>query len=405
MIQNDTQVVILAAGKATRFRTGKTKLLEKICGQEMIMYPTTLFCGLNVPTTLVVGYQKELIQEKVREYHHDMVTFAVQEVQRGTGHAILSSKAFWHRDNILICNGDCPLITQEIIEELYAQHSATNAAVSFVTAHNADASLGGYGRVVKADNSIKIVEAKDFVGDATTHCCVNAGIYLVKRDFLESAIVRIGTNNKSNEFYFTDIIELASLDKQVVTMVDASFDRIRGINTLQELWIAEQIKRAELIRYWMESGVQFSVAQNVHIDLMVSIGSGSRIGSGVQLLGHTIVGSNCDVQEFSLLENAQLEDSVTIYPHSIVKDTYIEREAAVGPFVHLFDNTRIGVGAVVGTFVEIKNSCIDAYAKAEQRVCSALTCIPIDRKEMSCLSDSLADVVYSSSVTDTNCSQ
>jgi bifunctional UDP-N-acetylglucosamine pyrophosphorylase/glucosamine-1-phosphate N-acetyltransferase len=362
MIHDDTQVIILAAGKSTRFRTGKTKLLEKICGQEMIVYPTKLFRAMNLQTALVVGYQKELIRDKVHEYHQNAVQFVVQESQRGTGHAILSSKEIWCRENILICNGDCPLVTPEIIEDLYAQHKATNAAISFVIAHNADPSIGGYGRVVKQGDSIKIVEAKDFVGDVNAHCCVNAGIYLVKKDFLESCIAQIGSNNKSNEFYFTDIIELASVAQKTVTTVTASFDRVRGINTLQELWVAEQIKRAELIKFWMERGVQFSVAQNVHIDLSVSIGSGSRIGCGVQLLGTTKIGDRCDIQEFCVVENSVCEDNVTIYSHCIVKNSHIEEGAQIGPFAHVREHTHIGKHARISNFVEIKKSAVSAGA-------------------------------------------
>lgn len=361
----DIQAIILAAGKATRFRTGKTKLIEKICGQEMILYPTKLLEKMQVPTTLVVGYQKELVQELVNAHHAGMVTFVTQEVQRGTGHAILLSKEVWNQKHILIANGDCPLLTEEIVAQLYEQHIETDAAISFVVAHNADPSLGGYGRIVQQEESVKIVEAKDFVGDANTHCCVNAGVYMVKRAFLESCIAQIDTNNKSNEFYFTDIVALASERKLTITMVNASFDRIRGINTLQELWIAEQIKRSELIKYWMEQGVQFSVAQNVHIDLSVTIGSGSRIGAGVHLLGSTCIGSNADIQEFSLIENSRLADNVTIYSHCVIKNAHIDEGAQVGPFVHARDNAQIGKGAVIGSFLEVNNSITMPESKAQ----------------------------------------
>src|SRR5579871_4996801 len=121
MITN-VQAIILAAGKATRFGTGKSKLLEKICGQEMILYPTKVFESLSIPTTLVVGYQKESVIDAVKKAHGDAVSFVVQEKQEGTGHAILCSQQTWHKEHILIINGDCPLVTVDIIEQLYAKH-------------------------------------------------------------------------------------------------------------------------------------------------------------------------------------------------------------------------------------------------------------------------------------------
>ena len=152
-----------------------------------------------------------------------------------------------------------PLITKDIIESLYHQHMATNAAVSFVIAHNNDPALEGYGRIIRTGKHVEIVEAKEFKGDPEEHCCINAGIYLVRRDFFEQSIDELEVNAVSHEFYITDLIKNASQKHLTVTTVPAPFDRVRGINTFQELWAAEQIKRAELIRYWMEHGVRFSV--------------------------------------------------------------------------------------------------------------------------------------------------
>ena len=164
MFSNKVQAIILAAGKSTRFNTGRTKLLEKICGQEMILYTTRLLEQLNIPITVVVGYQKDAIQEVITRHHHNSINFVVQEEQCGTGHALMCTQPIWERENILIMNGDVPLVTTDIIENLYEKHIHSHADISFVIAHNADPVIGGYGRVVKSENSIKIVEARDFDG-------------------------------------------------------------------------------------------------------------------------------------------------------------------------------------------------------------------------------------------------
>lgn len=349
------QAIILAAGKSTRFQTGKTKLLEKICGQEMIIYITKLLERANIPTTMVVGYQKELIIEAVKNNHITDIQFVTQEVQKGTGHAILSSRDTWNQQDILICNGDCPLLTENTIEELYETHIASDAAISFIVAHNADPSVKGYGRIVESNGVIKIVEAKDFTGDATTDCCINAGIYLIKKEFLTQYIDSLNTNNNSNEFYLTDLIEIASKNGKKVTTVTASFDQIRGINTLEELWIAQQIKRAEIIKYWMHNGVRFALAQNVHIDLPVTIGQGSYIGGGVQLLGNTQIGQACAIYDFSSIENSMLHNDVTVFSHSVIKDATIEDHTQVGPFAHIHDHAHIEKNTCTGSFSEITN--------------------------------------------------
>ena len=365
MITN-LQAIVLAAGKSTRFNIDKSKMLEKICGQEMILYTTRLLEQLKIPTTVVVGYQKEAVQEPIINFHKDRIHFEVQEEQHGTGHAILCARNSFKEEHILIMNGDMPLVTSDIIERLYNKHIESQASVSFIVAHNDDPSGVSYGRVVKANNNkIKIVEAKDFNGDYTDHCCINAGIYIVSKRFLENNIEVIEKNDESKEFYFTDIIKIASDQNETITTIQTSFDRIRGINNFQELWAAEQIKRAELIKYWMDCGVRFSVAQNVHIDLDVTIGSGSYIACGVHILQGSKIGQNCYIHEFSAVENSTLEDNVTILSHCIIKDSYIGYAASVGPFAHVTSSSRLEAHAVIGNFVEVKRSTIGIHSKAK----------------------------------------
>lgn len=359
------QAIILAAGKSTAFNTNRTKLLEKICGQELILYPTRLLASMHIPTTVVVGYERERVQEALTAHHNQDISFVVQEEQHGTGHAILCARNAWNSEHILIMNGDMPLVTENIIQRLYAKHIDSNATISFVTAHNADPSLDGYGRVVQQDNQIRIMEAHELPRDTHEHCCIDAGIYIVKRSFLEESIDEIEKNEVSKEFYFTDIIKIASAKDNLIATISAPFDCIRGINTFQELWVAEQIKRAELIKHWMDRGVRFSVAQNVHIDLNVTIGAGSLIGSGVHLLGSTNIGSNCNVHEFSLLDNVTLGDTSTVYSHCIIKDSVLGMQVKVGPFAHVHADNSIGNESVIGNFVEIKRSRIGSRVKAK----------------------------------------
>jgi len=365
MLSKDIQAIILAAGKSTRFGSGRTKLLEKICGREMIIYLTKLMESLNIPTTVVLGYQKDTIQSLITKNHSESsIEFVEQTTQKGTADAVLASEKTWANDNILVINGDCPLINADIIESLIQKHLESNAAVTFVTAHNPDPA-SGYGRVIKTDDSIEIIEAKHFTGDTHKHCCVNAGIYIFKKDFLKNNCPQITPNETTQELYITDLIRIANEQGLRVETIEAPFDRIRGINTFKELWAAEQIKRSELISNWMDQGVRFHAPHAVHIDVTVSIESGSMIGCSAHLYGNTKIGKNCRIESFTQLNNATIGDNVIIDSHSIIKNSTVEDNAKIGPFAHIHSQSTIGKNTIIGNFVEVKQSSIDEDTKAK----------------------------------------
>ncbi len=331
----------------------------------MIMYPINLLKNLEIPTTLVVGYQADAVKTITAKYTVENLSFIEQTQQLGTGDALLCTRSAWKAKNILVINGDMPLITQDIIQDLIETHTKENAAISLAMAHNTDPSLKGYGRIVKDNDGIKIIEAKHFSGDTAISCCINAGIYLINTEFLESHAHELKQNPETNEFYITDLIEIASRYKFKVTTISANFDNIRGVNTLKELWAAEQIKRAELIAYWKEKGVYFSLAQSVHIDLNVSIGAETIVGVGSQILGNTQIGSRVTIGMGCVIYNSQIEDDVVINPCTVISNTKIEAGAQVGPFAHIRSNSVIGKSSVIGNFVEVANSTIGTNSKSK----------------------------------------
>ncbi len=359
------QAIVLAAGKSSRLKTGKTKLVEKICGQEMILYPTKVLNNLNIPTTLVVGFQKELIEEVITTHFGSKINFIEQKNQHGTGHALACSQSIWTAENILIINGDMPLITTQIIQDLYTKHTLENSAFSFITSHNCESTSTGYGRVVEKNNTLQIVEAKEFEGDLSENCCINAGIYLIKRSFLEEYLPKLQKSSITEEWYITDLVKLASENNLIVTTLSVSFDLIRGINTFKELWAVEQVKKAEIIQYWMNNGVRFTIAQNVHIDQSVTIESGSSIDSGVQLRGKTQIGKNCTIGAFSLITDSIIGDECTVYSHTVITDSSLKSFIKAGPFAHIHEKTIIEDNSVIGNFVEVKRSIIGKNSKAK----------------------------------------
>lgn len=363
--KSSVQVVILAAGRSTRFKIGQTKLSFLICGQEMILYPVKLFQKLNMPMCLVVGYQKEVVQAIV-ERSGIPATFVEQTEQKGTAHAVACTRQHWSADDILIMAGDSPLVNEDVIQELIETHYKTRATITFVSAHNSDPALRGYGRILKRGNTISIIERSDpRYDDLDDQCCINSGIYIVKRAFLEQFLDQIKPSAETGELYLTDMIHLACGAGHKVELVHVPFDLIRGVNTLKELWTVEHIKRSELISYWMSHGVRFSTAQHVHIDTDVTLGVGTFIGTGVVLLQGTNIGAHCVIDAGSVIGNTTIGDHTIVHPHSVVYDSVIGAHCNVGPMAHIRKGSVIGEHSYIGNFVEVSGSKIGTYTKAK----------------------------------------
>ena len=361
---HNIQAVILAAGKSTRFKTGKSKLLQKICGQEIILYGTKLLEDLHIPSTIVVGFQKEEVLDVLHAHMQTSFSVVVQEEQRGTGDAVRCTRSTWNAENILIINGDTPLLTSQIIQELYDKHVATKSAITFVTAAHPEPSES-YGRVIQYDGKLMIVESNEFKDDPQEYCNINAGIYLIKRSFLEDNINKLDINNPKQEFYLTDLVKIAGQTNLKVETLLVPFDNVRGVNNFKELWAAEHIKRSELIHHWMLHGVRFNFPQNVHLDLNVSIGSGTEVGAGAQLRDGTQIGSDCIISEHCIIERSKIADRAIILPFTVITDSHIETCANVGPFAHIRNHSMLGSHATIGNFVEIKKSIIGSHTKAK----------------------------------------
>lgn len=356
------QAIILAGGRSSRFKTGKSKLLEKICGQEMVLYVTKLMESLQLPMTVLLGYAHEPLQKLIMD-HHPTAVCALQPEQLGTGHALACTQATWCADTLLIMNGDMPLLTKEIVQQLIKEHVQHNATISFIIAHNPDPS-NAYGRIVKEQGTIRIVEAAELSNDFHEDCCINAGVYLMKRSFVEKYLSSLACH-ATQEFYITDLIHLAAQQGEKVHTVLAPFDVVRGVNTLKELWVAEHIKRSELITYWMSQGVRFTAAQNVILDATVTLGAGTVIGNGVHILHNSTIGSGCLIDSFSMIYNSQLANNVTVHSHSLIYDSVVKAHCAIGPFARIEAHTTLAEHSIVGNFVQIKKSTVGKHVKAK----------------------------------------
>lgn len=165
-------------------------------------------------------------------------------------------------------------------------------------------------------------------------------------------------NNTKKELYLTDLIKIAGELGYAVETIAASFDHVRGINTLKELCAAEHIKRSELIYSWMERGVHFTSAQTAQIDLNSTIGAGTCIEAGVKITAGSRIGENCTIEAFSHIDNSLLANDVHVKPYSIIKDSTIGAHTSIGPFAHIRTNSCIGTESIIGNFVEVSQSTV-----------------------------------------------
>lgn len=363
MGENATRAIVLAAGGSKRFRRRKSKLLARICGRVMVVFPLKILEELQIPTTLVLGYQADELKSEVARVGIRNINYVVQPELLGTGNAVGFSRDAWDQENILILNADVPLLTTDLIKDLLKQHNEKRATISFLSTYVMNPE--GYGRVVEKDGKVQIFEERDCPDNLKDVNKINVGIYVVKRSFLQENIQRLEKNVVSGEFYITDLIDIASKQGLLVQTVPAPFDKVRGVNTLQELWAVEQIVRSNLIKYWMNRGVRFELAQNIHIDIDVKIDEDSFIGTGVHLLNGTTIARNCFIGAFTIVDGSSIGEGCMIHSHSVIQDSKIGKSVHAGPFARLRNNVVIADDVTVGNFVEIKNSSIGKKSKTK----------------------------------------
>lgn len=316
---HDVQAIVLAAGHGSRLKTGITKMITPICGQPMVLYTLKLLEKLKLPTTVVIGYQKEVVKAAIEKGNIENIQFAEQTVQLGTGHALLASKPTWHAQTILVLNGDMPLIDELTMRTLIEEHKKNNAAISIATSYNIDPA-NTFGRIVRENEIVKIVEKKHFTHSITDFPHVNVGMYIIDRAFLEKYAGTVEKNNVTGEFYITDLVEIASRNNLPVITQEFPFDTFYGVNTFQELSQVEQIKHDEFVHYWMAQGVRFIMPNTNHLDYNVTIGRGTVVYPGVHLLNGTQIGEFCTIQSHAVLDNAKISDNTTVEPFTYAKN-------------------------------------------------------------------------------------
>lgn len=354
--------IILAAGKGTRMKSKLYKVLHPVAGKPMVEHIIDQV-EKTQPTEVVtvVGHGAEAIKGHLGTRSQ----YALQQEQKGTGHAVIQARAFLEgkKGTTLVITGDTPLLKAETLNNLFEYHQGKNASATILTAQAEDPT--GYGRIIRDRVGIveKIVEQKDASNQEALVQEINTGTFCFDNEALFSALSKINTNNSQGEYYLTDIIEILKKEGKTIAAYQMDvFEEAMGVNDRVALAEANKIMHRRLNKMHMMNGVTFVDPKNTYIDEGVVIGSDTVIEAGVQIKGATIIGEDCFIGANSEISDSQIENNVTI-KQSVIEKSLICKDADVGPFAHLRPNAEIGQRVHIGNFVEVKNASIDEDTK------------------------------------------
>lgn len=353
--------IVLAAGKGTRMKSDKPKVVHEVLYKPMINHVVDELKALGVDETIViVGHGAEQVKAIV-----DDVTFVEQKEQLGTGHAVLQAKELLaDREGMtLVLCGDAPLIRKETLQEFIAYHQENHNQATIMSA-DCDPSTH-YGRIIKDNGQVTgIVEFKDLL-DSQRHITeMNTGEYCFDNVALFKALSQVTNNNAQNEYYLTDVIGIMNQDGLKVDAYKIDdFNEVGGINDRVALAESTQFLRDRINREHLLNGVTIVDPSNTYIGRDVVIGQDTIIEPGCIIKGKTVIGSHCHIGPYCEFTNMEIKDNVEI-KFSVLSDSIIENGVDIGPYARLRTNCHIHEHAHLGNFVEMKKADFGAGSKA-----------------------------------------
>ncbi|SFV75451.1 N-acetylglucosamine-1-phosphate uridyltransferase / Glucosamine-1-phosphate N-acetyltransferase [hydrothermal vent metagenome] len=332
MEKEQTSIVILAAGKGSRMKSPKAKVLHTICGKPMLYHIIKSAKEVSNDITVVIAHQKEQVQAEIEAYFDD-INFVVQDAQNfpGTGGAM--KNVLPKNEKVLVLNGDMPLITPLALEEFFVIDA--DIVMSVFDLENPD----GYGRVVINDNKVEyIVEQKDATKGELQVTTVNAGVYAFKKEVLEKYIPLLDNNNAQEEYYLTDIIAMASKDGLHIAPLIVDEEHFKGVNSKKDLSDSEVIMQTRIKDTLMAQGVIMQLPSTIYIE------------EGVVFEGECIVENGCRITGKTLIQNSHIKAG------SVIEDSVV-KNSDVGPLAHLRPSSYLE-DTHIGNFVEVKKSSL-----------------------------------------------
>lgn len=348
-------VAILAAGRGTRMKSKLPKVCHNLGALSMVERVLKSCLGINPLRCLViVGYQAELVKNSLAEFPD--IEFVEQTEQLGTGHAIqqLLPHLAGFTGDLLVLNGDVPLLRPQTLQQLLDTHITHQNAATILTAQLPNPQ--GYGRVFCDSQNLvtQIVEDRDCTTAQKQNRRINGGVYCFNWQKLAKILPNLESKNDQKEYYLTDTIHQL---KPVMAVDVEDYQEILGINNRNQLAEAYQILQDRIKEAWMMAGVTLINPDSITIDDSVKLEPDVIIEPQTHLRGKTVIGSGSRIGPGSLIENSQLGENVTAL-YSVVSDSVVQENTRIGPYTHLRGHVSVGESCRVGNFVELKGAQI-----------------------------------------------
>lgn len=345
-------VAILAAGRGTRMKSQLPKVLHSLGGRSLVERVIDSVEPLSPSRQIViVGYQAQEVKAAIES---PTLEFVEQPVQLGTGHAIqqLLPHLEGYTGDLLILNGDLPLIRTQTLKQLLEIHRNKQNAATILTAHLPEPK--GYGRVFCDSENVvqQMVEDKDCNAAQKQNCRINAGVYCFRWENLAQVLPHLETNNAQKEYYLTDAVTQVG---QVMAVDVEDYQEIVGINDRLQLATAYEILQKRVKEKWLLAGVTLVDPNSITIDDTVELETDVIIEPQTHLRGNTVIKTGSRIGPGSLIENSQIGENVTVQ-YSVVTDSIVQARARIGPYTHLRGHAEVGANCRVGNFVELKNT-------------------------------------------------
>ncbi|MET8943094.1 bifunctional UDP-N-acetylglucosamine diphosphorylase/glucosamine-1-phosphate N-acetyltransferase GlmU [Streptomyces sp. NPDC004542] len=359
-------VVVLAAGEGTRMKSATPKVLHEICGRSLVGHVLAAARELKPENlVVVVGHAREQVAAHLGEVDPNART-AVQEQQKGTGHAVrmgLDELASGVDGTVVVVCGDTPLLTGGTLRRLAETHHGDGNAVTVLTAEVPDAT--GYGRIVRDDTGAvtAIVEHKDATAAQREIREINSGVFAFDGQLLADALKKVRTNNSQGEEYLTDVLGiLREAGHRVGACVAGDHREIAGINNRVQLSEARRILNDRLLERAMLAGVTVVDPATTWVDVTVTFEQDAVVHPGTQLHGSTHLGEGSEVGPHCRLRDTHVGAGARV-DNTVSEGARIGAQASVGPYAYLRPGTRLGVKGKIGTYVETKNAAIGEGTK------------------------------------------
>lgn len=354
--------VIVAAGQGTRMKSDLLKVMHPIAGRPMLGHVVDNCRKASINRIVVIaGFQRD----RVFEYLGDTVSYAIQEPQLGTGHAVLQAESVLAdtQGDVLVIYGDNPLVGADLITRLVSAHREAGAAATLLTAQVSNP--GHMGRVLRDSHGCfqRVVEFRDATPAEQGVKEIASGIYVFRRPDLFQMLWQIKPANAQGEYYLPDVLDVFQKRGDVVQAVNiASADDVLAPNDRRQMADAEAVLRRRILEQLMDSGVTVVDPAHTWVGADVSVGRDTTLLPGTHLESDTIIGERCVIGPGTRIVGSRIGSGSSV-EMSVVEQSRVAEGCRVGPFAHLRAGCELGRGVEIGNYAELKNARVGPGVK------------------------------------------